>query len=259
MTDKRISVQADPVTDESLVARARVLADRLHLSYATPSLMTLAVTSERLELRLRDDKGKPVSCDLAKLDTTSPAGRTLKQPLVKALGIKKRSDPALRVIDATAGWGEDTWLMLAQGCHVYAMERNAVMAALLEDALKRALPEDVDQRDHVQVQQGCALQLLTDWATQHPAGSTWSTIDVVYLDPMFPSGRKTAQRKPMKVLHDLVGDDADASALVPLALQVARKRVVVKRPPKAPPLLTHPIVSHHGKGVRYDVYVPHGL
>lgn len=251
-----MSVHADPVTDEQLVNRAKALAQRLSLNYATPSLMMLTVTAERLELRIRDDKGRPVSCDLTKLDTHSPAGRSLKQPLVKALGIKKRSDPPLRVLDATAGWGEDTWLMLAQGCHVHALERNPVMAVLLEDALSRALPDLAEHADHVRVRQGCALDWLANWFERYPAGDVWSEIDVVYLDPMFPAGRKTAQRKPMQVLHELVGDDADAAALVPLALQVARKRVVVKRPPKAPALLESPVVSHHGKGVRYDVYVP---
>lgn len=256
MVDKRISVHVDPVTDEDLVAEGRALAVRLSMNFGTPSLMMLTVTPDRLELRIRDDKGRPVSRDLNKLDTTSPAGRSLKQPLVKALGIKKRSDPPLRVLDATAGWGEDTWLMLAQGCHVHALERNPVMAVLLEDALTRALPDFDEQSDHVCVCQGCALDWLADWFDRYPAGNVWSTIDVVYLDPMFPSGRKTAQRKPMQVLHNLVGEDADACELVPLALHVARKRVVVKRPPKAPALLENPVVSHHGKGVRYDVYVP---
>ncbi|MBL4702425.1 MAG: class I SAM-dependent methyltransferase [Phycisphaeraceae bacterium] len=277
LPDKRISVHADPITDEALVIQARNLATQLGLNYSTPSLMMLTLTpgnapapgsSEtksdsalknahgKLELRLRDDRGKPVSCDLTKLDTSSSAGRSLKQPLVKALGIKRRCDPPLRVIDATAGWGEDTWLMLAQGCHVHAMERNPVMAVLLIDALRRALPEYDSLSDHVTVQAGCAIQQLAIWSTTHPQGSPWSEIDVVYLDPMFPPGRKTAPRKPMRVLHDLVGNDTDATDLIAPALQVATRRVVVKRPPKAPPLLANPVVSHHGKGVRYDVYVP---
>ncbi|HCD33969.1 MAG TPA: hypothetical protein DER01_16280 [Phycisphaerales bacterium] len=256
MMDKRISVHVDPLTDDSLVAKGRALANRLDMRFGVPSLMMLTVTTDRLELRIRGDKGNPVSRDLDKLDTTSPAGRSLKQPLVKALGIKKRSDEPLRVLDATAGWGEDTWLMLAQGCHVHALERNKVMAVLLEDALQRAMPDMDQQPDHVLVKQGCALDWLSTWPQRYPAGEVWSQIDVVYLDPMFPTGRKTAQRKPMKVLHDLVGDDPDAGQLVGLALQVARKRVVVKRPPKAPSLMADPVVSHHGKGVRYDVYVP---
>lgn len=262
--DKRISVHVDPVDDLELLQRGRSLAQRLELNFATPSLMMLTLTAnpqnsglpDQLELRIRNDKGKPVCRDLHKLDTQSPAGRSLKQPLVKALGIKKRSDPPLRVIDATAGWGEDTWLMLAQGCHVYAMERNPVMAALLENAIARATTTEPYNQWHVQVQCGDAIEQLSKWAIAPPLPGLWSEIDVVYLDPMFPAGRKTAQRKPMQVLHDLVGEDLDAAALVPLALEVAKKRVIVKRPPKAPALLANPIVSHHGKGVRYDVYVP---
>jgi hypothetical protein len=96
--------------------------------------------------------------------------------------------------------------------------------------------------------------------------------DVVYLDPMFPgaAARKTAERKPLRVLRRLVGDDSDAAELFHWALHVARKRVVVKRPMKAPslgvgwvervsernpPSSIDPDIVFKGKGVRYDVYV----
>jgi 16S rRNA (guanine1516-N2)-methyltransferase len=71
---------------------------------------------------------------------------------------------------------------------------------------------------------------------------------------MFPTGRKAAERKPMRVLRRLVGADGDAAKLLGHALQVARRRVVVKRPLRAPALGGTPTTTHKGKALRYDVY-----
>ena len=81
--------------------------------------------------------------------------------------------------------------------------------------------------------------------------------DVVYIDPMFlQTGKRTAaERKPMKVLRRLVGDDSDQGELFDWSMAVARKRVVVKRPIKADPLRGKPTITFKAKGLRYDVYV----
>jgi 16S rRNA (guanine1516-N2)-methyltransferase len=79
--------------------------------------------------------------------------------------------------------------------------------------------------------------------------------DVVYLDPMFPTGRKTAERKAMRVLRLISGDDLDADRLLGAALKVARRRVVVKRPLRGEALRgAEPMVMHRGKSLRFDVY-----
>jgi 16S rRNA (guanine1516-N2)-methyltransferase len=78
----------------------------------------------------------------------------------------------------------------------------------------------------------------------------------VYLDPMFPvSGKSALVKKEMRLFHSLVGLDEDSGALLELALQRARHRVVVKRPPKAPYLGERkPQLSIAGKAVRFDIY-----
>jgi len=80
--------------------------------------------------------------------------------------------------------------------------------------------------------------------------------DVVYLDPMFPEKRKTAAvKKDMAAFHTLVGSDDDADALLPLALQAARYRVVVKRPRHAPHLDNcKPGMVLEGESTRFDIY-----
>jgi 16S rRNA (guanine1516-N2)-methyltransferase len=83
--------------------------------------------------------------------------------------------------------------------------------------------------------------------------------DVVYLDPMFPGHekRKTAERKPLRLLRAVVGREPDEPEMLGLALAAARDRVVVKRPLKAPffaPSEWTPVHQVFGRSVRFDVY-----
>ncbi|MCC7192506.1 MAG: class I SAM-dependent methyltransferase [Phycisphaeraceae bacterium] len=288
MTDSRrietdtpplIGVCADPPKDINLLKAAARLAVDLSLPFLekptrTHFEMLLVVSSDRLALRvLKGDPtikgGNPVSVDLLKVDTTSGAGRSLSQPIAKAVGLKKRSDLPLTVIDTTAGWGEDAWLLASLGCSVLTCERNKIMATLLRDGLFRAGAEHPDVLSRLHLVQTDARHMLrriarggadpeTPGSDLPPAMQDFLQPDVVFLDPMFPDSatRKTAERKPMKVARRLVGDDLDAGELFDWAILVARKRVVVKRPLKAGPLRDKPTTSHKGKSLRYDIYVP---
>jgi 16S rRNA (guanine1516-N2)-methyltransferase len=217
----------------------------------------LVLTDRRLELRvLRGDPllvgGHGVASELTQIDTTSGPGRSLSQPLVKAVGIRKRDAYRPTVFDATAGLGEDAWVLASLGCTVHACERNAVTHALLVDGLARAgaTQPEIAARMSVTLGEGVeVLKTLADAAREDRP-------DVVTLDPMFPPGRKTAERKAMRVLRLIGGDDADADQLLVAALGVAKRRVVVKRPLRAAALNgPEPTMCHEGKSLRFDVYV----
>ena len=81
--------------------------------------------------------------------------------------------------------------------------------------------------------------------------------DVVYLDPMYPHKQKSALvKKEMRIFQYLVGADLDADQLLLPALQLATKRVVVKRPDYAPFLDEQkPHFSQTTKNHRFDVYM----
>ncbi|MEM7625207.1 MAG: class I SAM-dependent methyltransferase [Planctomycetota bacterium] len=236
----------------------------LHLA-VTPAVIGDDSEGERLELRVVAPGhplagGHGVYADLTKIDTTSPAGRSLKSPLFKAVGVKSGVDRPT-VLDATAGIGEDAWLLAAAGCTVTAVERQPIIHALLTDALRRARVTAPDVTDRINLLP-CrdAAGVLTHAPTADPTpGTTADTgaLDVVLIDPMFPGAekRKTTERKPLRVLRWLAGDDTDADNLWALARSVATRRVVVKRPRAAPPLAgKNPTVSHAGRGFRFDVY-----
>ena len=171
------------------------------------------------------------------------------QAIAKAVGLNKGAVP--HVLDATAGLGRDAFVLAALGCKVTIHERHPVVAALLYDGLQRAY-QDAEIGDWMKAQVGMAFGSSHDLLN-----STEVEPDVVYLDPMFPHREKSALvKKEMRVFQSLVGDDHDADALLEFAMQLASKRVAVKRPDYAPFLDEQkPSMQITTKKNRFDVYV----
>nr|WP_246362613.1 class I SAM-dependent methyltransferase [Marinobacter oulmenensis] len=171
------------------------------------------------------------------------------QLVSRAVGLQKTRSP-LHVLDATAGLGQDAFVLAGLGCRVSLFERNPVIHALLADGLERAAlnPDCAPVVARMALQAGSA----TDWLdTAGPEAA-----DVIYLDPMFPHRDKSAKvKKEMQVFRQIVGDDDDAPSLLQAALTHARYRVVVKRPRKAPVIEgPEPATRIEGKSSRYDIY-----
>ena len=104
------------------------------------------------------------------------------EAIAKAVGVKGEYLPT--VVDATAGLGRDAFVLAAIGCHVTMFERHPVVAALLEDGLRRAyLDENMGAwlQQHLRLIYHSSIDGLCTY-TQTP--------DVVYLDPMFPHRTK---------------------------------------------------------------------
>lgn len=170
------------------------------------------------------------------------------QMIAKAVGIAQGIRP--QVLDATAGLGKDAFVLASLGCQMTLIERQPLIAALLEDGLMRARA-DAEVAPIVE-----RMRLLTGNAIEHMRAWQGDPPQVIYLDPMFPHRDKSALvKKEMRVFRPLVGDDMDAPALLEAALALATHRVVVKRPRKAP-IIDGPKPSHslEGKSSRYDIY-----
>jgi 16S rRNA (guanine1516-N2)-methyltransferase len=73
---------------------------------------------------------------------------------------------------------------------------------------------------------------------------------------MYPHRKKSAQvKKEMRIFQQLVGADADADKLLQQALQIATRRVVVKRPSSAAPLAGKAAANQlNTKTHRFDIY-----
>lgn len=169
--------------------------------------------------------------------------------ITRAIGLKSNHKPY--VIDATAGLGQDGFVLAYLGCQVLMLERSKVVAMLLQDAIRRARQQIgtwVEER----------LQLVQDDACHFLSQPSPAKPEVIYLDPMYP-GTKTGTalvKKEMRLLRQLVGEDKDSDKLLQTALQQATKRVVVKRPKGATPLCNQlPNHTIESKNTRYDVYM----
>jgi 16S rRNA (guanine1516-N2)-methyltransferase len=167
----------------------------------------------------------------------------------RALGYR---DKPLRVIDATAGFGQDAMLALCLGCEVIAVEKSSVVVTVLRNGVMRALREDESVRsrfENLAVVEADAEIFLQQ---ADPA-------DVVYMDPMFSKPKKSAKSpKEMQLLQDLLAPlptTEDLERLFTVAYTHARNRVVVKQPLKAKALGRTPTHSYKGQSIRYDVYV----
>lgn len=171
------------------------------------------------------------------------------QQIAKACGVSSSFKPY--IADMTAGLGRDAFVLATLGSKVQMVERNPLVAALLQDGLERAQRTDdpaiMDIVQRLSFDSGQSV----DWLNRHQGEA-----DVVYVDPMFPHSQKSAQvKKEMLAFRSLVGADEDSAELLTAALESARCRVVVKRPRKAPCIEgPQPDYALEGKSGRFDIY-----
>ena len=163
--------------------------------------------------------------------------------------------PGMRVIDATAGWGQDAALLAQAGAEVLMLERQAMMAALLADGLERHGARAQRFSMASQELKPLALSLLWTDARSYLEGlSPASYPDLIYIDPMHPLRQKSALvKKDMQALQALIGADDGVEELILMAIQRVKMRVVVKWPNRLAPLIP-PQQILSGKTVQYDIY-----
>ena len=227
-------------------ARVRQISSTFGLpmaDVATGSDYKYALKIEGDVLKLVDlasPKFRPISMKINSLGRLSR-----KSHLGRAVGRKVK-----HIIDGTAGLGGDSLLLARMGYRVTAVERSPIFAALVEDGIRQIANRNSD----LLLEPIFAdTQLLLSELDPRP--------DAIYLDPMFPEGRKSSVKiaRPLEVLRDICGDDVDTESLLETALQTATRRVIVKRPNFAEPIRKERLTtSMLGKLVRYDVYAVNG-
>ena len=155
-----------------------------------------------------------------------------------------------KVVDATAGLGRDAFLMASLGAEVTLIERSDQMHQLLTEGMERARAaggEVAEVIARMTLLHGDAKVLLPELSPE-----------VILVDPMHPPRKNSALvKKEMRLIREIVGTDADSVDLMRVALDCARKRVVLKWPQKADPMEGIRAPSHQitGKSTRYDVFM----
>ena len=267
-------------------AYAEALAAHLKTTLldATPEAsIWLSVDATGLSLT---DGDQAMRGDFTKLQKRLQYHNLTHELLVKATKVKGREK--LRVIDATAGMGEDSLLLAASGCEVTLYEQDPVIAALLQDTMRRALEEaalheivmrmqlvEGDSIDHLrklgEAATGSNVQCGMEGEDAHHGSSPHETLDatangsdialkrpdVIYLDPMFPERQKSGLvKKKFQLIHYLEAPAENEEALMQAAIAARPFKIVVKRPAKGPYLAgLKPSYSLDGKAIRYDCYV----
>ncbi|MCA9461524.1 MAG: class I SAM-dependent methyltransferase [Nitrospira sp.] len=209
-------------------------------------------TGEQLQLINHDAPNlTPIVIDFVKgkLAYRRKYGHAGGEAISKAIGIKKGHRPT--IVDATAGWGRDAFVLATLGCRVHMIERSEMIATLLEDGLRRAA-----QDEKLGPLISAKLSLTCGESRQILQQLPFEP-EVIYLDPMFPHKEKSALvKKDMRVLQEVVGPDEDADELFTIARTVATNRVVVKRPDYADFLSgLKPQTSIKTKKHRFDIYL----
>ncbi|MCP4270503.1 MAG: class I SAM-dependent methyltransferase [Gammaproteobacteria bacterium] len=251
-----INLISDKSADQQFTQQSKVLADQLSLPVIDTKESNnyqFSLFFENGFLKLKKSNDKSAGAIWVDFTQGKSAYRQKHQgkgklPISKACGIKHGNRPS--IIDATAGLGQDAFVLAGLGCDVICIEQHPVVAALLEDGLARGRESDQWTQEIVSrmtLLKGRAEKLLLT-----------NTAEVIYLDPMFPHQQNKKQAKVKKGMHlfrAFPGTSSDELSLLTVALQCATDRVVVKRPDWALPLAkqqaTYQVMS---KNHRYDVY-----
>ena len=172
-----------------------------------------------------------------------------REMLVKAARIKGQEMPQT-LVDATAGFGEDSLILAAAGFQVRLYECDEIIAALLQDCMDRAaqIPELSAAVSRMELICGDSVAGMKQLDYQP---------DIVLLDPMFPARQKSALiKKKFQLIQRLESPCSNEEELLEAALCARPQRIVIKRPLKGPYLANKkPSYSLEGKAIRYDCLV----
>ena len=238
-----------PDDSEATQQRARDWAQELGLDVvkaqdARSEGLHLVATEEGLELWAGAQRQQGIGrVDFARRANSGPGAA--RQPLHQAIGRR----PAT-VVDATAGFGDDAIALAGFGHRVLAFEQCPIIAALLRESHRRPKedPKTAAIAEKLEIECADARRRLPELGFQP---------DVVYLDPMYSEPRRKSRALPrieIQLLRRLVGREDDPHDLFEAALQSGARRIVVKRPIEAPPLIEPRAAHQEGKLARYDVY-----
>lgn len=237
------------VTKDADRTRAEEIASKLGIEINDETVSEeLALKLDGTGLSLTDGK-LSMQGDFHHVLPRTQKGRLASEMLVKAAKIKSCGANAV-AIDATAGMGEDSFLLAAAGFTVHLYEYDPVIAALLEDALFRA------RKDAELCDTASRMILHCEDSIAALKGSEQNA-DVVLLDPMFPERQKSALiKKKFQLLQQLERPCDAEEELLTAALQSGARRIIIKRPLKGPYLGNRkPDYSLNGKAIRYDCFV----
>ncbi len=171
------------------------------------------------------------------------------QALLRACSNKQHS--IHKILDITAGWGIDSFILAQHGKLVTMIEQNTLIHSVLSKSLFNAnqVSHTKAAAQRIELKTGNSIEFLQ-------ALEKYADYDCIYLDPMFPAHRSNAKPgKEMQLLQKIT-ENLDINACFKLALLKSGNRVVVKRPLNAPTISAlKPDMAYRAKTIRFDIYL----
>ena len=165
----------------------------------------------------------------------------------KALG--KSLNP-LNIFDATAGMLADTMIFLSLGHQVIACEQSKIIYLLIRDACERA-KTSLPFLDNLTLFNGDARDIYNEKKD--------TEFDVIYLDPLYPKTTKPSKGSGeidlLRKIIDLEGIEDVGDRIFHTFQSADYKKIILKRPVKAPLICNKINYQIKGKSTRFDIYI----
>ena len=167
--------------------------------------------------------------------------QTQDQHLLKAFKDKKKDINS--ILDVTAGWCRDAFLLAQNKYQVTAIEQSDLIYYVTKQSIAKYTTHNPLS---LTLHHANAINYIES-LTHFP--------DAIYMDPMFPSSKHQAKNKKEIQLLQAVTQNTDIENLFDVSLKTATQRVVVKRPLHSEFLNSlKPNFQFKGKTIRFDIY-----
>ena len=145
------------------------------------------------------------------------------------------------ILDCTAGFGRDSFLLDSMGHDVTMIENSPIVAMLLKNALRRS------NNINIKLFFGNAYDYMKHCHKKY---------DYIYLDFMFEKLKnKSLSSKNNETLKIISFNDNDKNKIIQLAQSVSNKKVIVKEPRNTLSDILKPNYIIKTKLLKYNIYL----
>jgi len=235
------------VSKQRLFAIEKLLADKIILDNSSTIKLLVSPDNLKLVANLNAKLDINFSLDYTTDKVASRSKKNQKELIINAIEGKNKQQRM--ILDATAGWGRDSFLMASRGHKILLLEQNPLIYLLTKNAIDK-LANQYTLPGSLAIANVAAQNYLTKLTpSDYP--------EVIYLDPMFPPRNKSALVKKEAQLLKLLTKYDTVVDLLSTSLTCCTEKVVVKRPINACYLdKIKPNWQVKGSKCRYDIYLP---
>ena len=181
---------------------------------------------------------------LISIDYTSEkySNRINKRMEQKDIFLKLFKKKSASILDCTAGFGRDAYLLSKLGYMVTMIEKNPIVSLVVKNAL-----ENINQ-ERLSLYHGDSLDFLRHTNTEY---------DYIYFDFMFKKAKtKSLASKHDETLRCIGYREPSEERLIQLAQQMCKKSVIVKGPKNS--IKSNTLKANHRiqtKLLNYDIFI----